>query len=264
MEQYLRFKAPHQLPLLLIRTLPQDVLRVRPEIHIFVLRLWIRRAEHPALELIEPAQLLLEFHLHADLVQVDLVEQSDQLLGQLFFAQVVVLALAILRAAASVVDVLGDGAVLKLLILLLGLTVPWWFDAPSVMGFYALFYSLFDNYIWRWSFLRLIRVVKTPVIGGEWSGSCVSSFNNTTHEVSLSVRQTWTTIQIILTAPSSQSHSLVAAIVMETPGGPSLNYQYQSDPRSGSPEGMHIHYGTTRRSLRQDLLEGEYYSGRDR
>lgn len=145
-----------------------------------------------------------------------------------------------------------------------GLTVPWWFDAPSVMGFYALFYSLFDNYIWRWSFLRLIRVVKAPIIGGEWTGSCVSSFNNTTHDVSLSIKQTWTTIQIVLTAPSSQSHSLVAAIVMETPGGPTLNYQYQSEPRSGSHEGMHIHYGTTRLSVKQDLLEGEYYSGRDR
>lgn len=145
-----------------------------------------------------------------------------------------------------------------------GLTVPWWFDAPSVMGFYALFYSLFDNYIWHWDFLHLIRIVKTPIIDGEWEGSCTSSFNNTTHDVSLSIKQTWTTMQVVLTAPSSQSHSLVAAITMETPGGPMLNYQYQSDPRSGSDNGMHIHYGTTRLVIKEGLLEGEYYSGRDR
>ncbi len=108
-------------------------------------------------------------------------------------------------------------------------------------------------------------MVKTPIINGEWEGVCVSSFNNNTPQnVTLSIKQTWTTIQIVLTAASSQSHSLAAAITIETPGGPMLSYQYQSDPRSGSHDGMHIHYGTTRLIIKENLLEGEYYSGRDR
>ncbi|GIW59195.1 MAG: hypothetical protein KatS3mg087_0261 [Patescibacteria group bacterium] len=30
----------------------------------------------------------------------------------------------------------------------LNLAVPWWIDVPSVMGFYGLYRSLFDRYIW--------------------------------------------------------------------------------------------------------------------
>lgn len=146
----------------------------------------------------------------------------------------------------------------------LGLTVPWWFEAPSVMGFYGLFYSLFDSYVWRWDFLHLIRIVKTPIINGDWEGTCVSSFNDTTHPVTISIKQTWTTMQVVLTTASSQSHSLVAAVTTETAGGPALSYQYQNDPRPGSHEGMQIHYGTTRLAIKVDLLEGEYYSGRGR
>ena len=28
-------------------------------------------------------------------------------------------------------------------------TLPWWIDAPSVIGFYGLFYNIFDKYIWK-------------------------------------------------------------------------------------------------------------------
>ena len=163
-------------------------------------------------------------------------------------------------AVAAILAAWGLNATLQAL----QVSVPWWFDAPSVMGFYALFYSLFDTYLWRWNFLRLIRLVKTPILAGKWQGSCTSSFNNSTHQVGLTIKQTWTGVQIVLTAPESQSHSLVAAISIESPGGPTLTYQYQSDPRAGSNDGMHIHYGTTRLAIKEDLLEGEYYSGRGR
>lgn len=163
-------------------------------------------------------------------------------------------------AVAAILAAWGLSAIL----IAFNLGVPWWFDAPSVMGFYGLFYSLFNNYIWRWNFLRMIRFVRTPILDGEWRGSCVSSFNNTVQEVALIIKQTWTSIQIVLTAPESQSRSLVAAISVESPEGAALTYQYQSDPRVGSNDGMHIHYGTNRLSIKGDLLEGEYYSGRGR
>lgn len=163
-------------------------------------------------------------------------------------------------AVAAILAAWGLSAALQTL----QVSVPWWFDAPSVMGFYALFYSLFDSYLWRWNFLRSIRLVKTPILAGEWQGPCMSSFNNNADQVTLAIKQTWTAIQIVLTAAESQSHSLAAAISVESPGGPMLTYQYQSDPKAGSNDGMHIHYGTTRLAIKEDLLEGEYYSGRGR
>ena len=153
-------------------------------------------------------------------------------------------------------------------VVLVGLhfTVPWWVDAPSVMGFYALFYEFFDSYLWRWSFLRSIRLVKTPVLSGLWTGTCTSSFDQHTEEVKveLRIRQTWTNIQISLFTAKSKSHSLVAAISVDAVMGSTLSYQYQNDPRSNSPESMQIHYGTTTLSIGEDTLDGEYYSGRGR
>jgi hypothetical protein len=51
---------------------------------------------------------------------------------------------------------------------------------------------------------------------------------------------------------------------MESPGGPLLTYQYQNNPRVGTSDSRHIHYGTARFSIKGDLLDGEYYSGRGR
>ncbi|QQS16038.1 MAG: hypothetical protein IPK84_01620 [Candidatus Moraniibacteriota bacterium] len=166
----------------------------------------------------------------------------------------------LLLSVAAILTAWGFGHLLEIL----NIAVPWWFDAPSVMGFYAIFYNLFDNYLWRWNLLRFLRLVKTPCISGEWHGTAVSSFNNEQQEVSLRIKQTWTSIELILTAPESQSHSLIAAFSLESPGGSMLTYQYQSDPRMGSPDSMQIHYGTTRLMIKGNLIEGDYYSGRGR
>ena len=56
--------------------------------------------------------------------------------------------------------------------------VPWWLDAPSVMGFYGLLYSIFDKYLWRLKPMRKIGLVKVPDLNGTWKGYVSSSFND--------------------------------------------------------------------------------------
>jgi len=155
---------------------------------------------------------------------------------------------------------------LNVILVRLQLTVPWWLDAPSVMGFYGLFYGFFDARLWRWSFLRSIRLVKVPVLAGQWVGTCKSSFNNHSQQfdIEANIRQAWTSIQVSLVAAESRSHSIVGSISLDTSAGPTLSYQYQSEPRSDSPTTMQIHYGTTTLAIGPDTLEGEYYSGRGR
>ncbi len=45
-----------------------------------------------------------------------------------------------------------------------------------------------------------------------------------------------------------------------------LDYEYVNEPNAHAVEGMHMHRGTARLVLSEDgrVLEGEYYTGRDR
>jgi hypothetical protein len=69
-----------------------------------------------------------------------------------------------------------------------------------------------------------------------------------------------------LATDQSSSHSESASIVIDTPEGKYLSYQYINDPKSNAVETMSIHRGTVRLIFdeKKNTLEGEYYSGRGR
>lgn len=146
------------------------------------------------------------------------------------------------------------------------LTVPWWIDAPSVVGFYSLLYALFNHILWRFPLLRRLHMINVPDLSGDWRGSISSSFDEHSEKlpVLLKITQTWTHIAIHLKADSSQSHSFTATISVRN-GSPTLSYLYLNEPKANAHEHMHAHRGTAWVILLDDhKLEGEYYSGRDR
>lgn len=142
--------------------------------------------------------------------------------------------------------------------------VPWWVDIPSVMGFYGILYSAFDRRLWKLGILHKVGLVKVADLSGTWIGYVCSSFDNHAeqHEATLTINQTWTKISINMRTERSDSHSQVSAIFRE----PEIvvRYQYLSEPRSDSKDTMHTHRGTAWLVLRENGLEGEYYTGRDR
>jgi len=144
--------------------------------------------------------------------------------------------------------------------------LPWWIESPSILFFYGLFFAIFDK--WFWQYLKKIKFVKTPNLNGEWNGNLKSSFNNHSVEVkaTLKIFQTWTRIKILLTTDQSLSQSETASIVIDTPEGNYLSYQYINEPKSNSVKTMSIHRGTVRLIFDEEknTLNGEYYSGRDR
>lgn len=146
--------------------------------------------------------------------------------------------------------------------------VPWWIDAPSVIGFYGLFYTIFNRYLWRWRILHAIRVVKIPDLNGTWDGYLASSFDKHTkrYDATLRISQNWTRISIILETNYSKSSSLIAAIITEGPNNTVLRYEYRNEPKSNAKDTMHTHQGTARLTIQSNekVLEGEYYTGRDR
>lgn len=148
------------------------------------------------------------------------------------------------------------------------ITLPWWIEAPSVIGFYYLCYAFFNKYLWRWWPFRIISAVKVPDLNGTWKGHLISSFDEhaARQDATIKISQSWTQISIILETSNSKSHSLIAAIIMEKPTGAILSYEYLNEPLPNAPPTMYTHRGTARLTIQANWkeFEGEYYSGRGR
>jgi hypothetical protein len=148
--------------------------------------------------------------------------------------------------------------------------IPWWIDVPSVAGFYGLFYLAFEKLLWRMHFLSSLGLVQVPNLNGKWSGYVTSSFDKhaSTHDGTLEIHQSWTELSICLQTERSKSFSLIGTVTTENPAAGSLSYEYINEPRADALASMHTHRGLARFDLTalEDrwILEGEYYSGRDR
>jgi hypothetical protein len=149
-------------------------------------------------------------------------------------------------------------------------SVPWWLDVPSVLGFFSLLYACFDQYLWRWTLFRRVGLVKVPDLNGTWKGELHSGHQafGTPHAIRATITQTWTAVCIELHAMHSMSESTMAALVLPKPGTVLLMYQYCNRPTADATGTMHTHDGTARMNFSlkngKAVLEGEYYSGRDR
>lgn len=148
----------------------------------------------------------------------------------------------------------------------LSLSVPWWLDAPATMGFYSVFYGVFDRWLWRLPALALMRIVRTPLLDGRWRGEIVSSYDDrqAKQPVNVLIIQSWTKIGITLETEQSRSSSTIGGIT-DGADGPLLTYDYVNEPRGSAIHTMHMHRGVAHLRLRdQGTLEGDYFSGRGR
>jgi hypothetical protein len=151
-----------------------------------------------------------------------------------------------------------------------GLTVPWWVDAPSVMGLYGILYGVFDRWGWRLRILRKMRLINVPDLNGRWSGPGRSSFDDhgTDYEVTMDIIQTWTRLLVTLRTPESRSESLSATILTENPWTIPLSYEYLNHPRPNAKTTMNSHRGAAKLELQERphdrVLDGDYCSGRGR
>ena len=165
----------------------------------------------------------------------------------------------------AVISILSAWFLPKLLELM-GLSVPWWFDAPAVMGFYGIFYKLFDNIVWKW--LAKIGLIGTPNFNGIWDGHFFSSYDGHTTQkpATIEIKQTWTKMCVVFKNGTSRSKSVTSSIITTNADGFVLSYEYQNEPNYNSVSTMQIHRGFTRLTLSRDKreLEGEYYTGRGR
>lgn len=153
---------------------------------------------------------------------------------------------------------------------LAGFPIPWWVGFPSIGLFHTAIYFFVDSYGWRWSSVRALLQIKVPDLHGDWSGFVTPATGEKTERRSaeMKVHQRWSAIKITVSTGNSRSRSTMAAISDETTLHPHLQYVYDNDPKEGAVDTMHRHPGTAHLTLEkktdEEILEGGYYTGRDR
>jgi SMODS-associating 2TM, beta-strand rich effector domain len=156
-----------------------------------------------------------------------------------------------------------------------GLSWPeWLISAPSVVGTYALFYSLFDRYAWNWRLSRQLGLSGVPNVSGIYEGELVSSWidasgSKVRRPVRFEIAQTWSRIHIYMKvttgSSSSQSQSAVAS-VGANPNAARTRYIYINKVNPGlADEDMADHDGAAEILIRPSgELTGTYFNGRPR
>lgn len=165
-------------------------------------------------------------------------------------------------ALASLVCAYGLAAVLDFF----KVAVPWWLDAPSVLGFYALFFGFYNQTAWR---LRILghQLSRVPDIRGTWYGETISNHaGETRSDAMLYIAQTWSKISIYFKSDRSDSYSRMASLNITQGPNEGLIYEYGNEPVHGAPSTMHGHRGLAFYRLWPSgrTLEGGYFTGRDR
>jgi hypothetical protein len=173
-------------------------------------------------------------------------------------------AVPVLLAVASVVLALG----MYRLLVVLGWSVPWWLDMPSVMGMYGILHTAFDRHIWKWSILRRLGLVIVPDLSGKWKVRINSSHSAADIDADISIHQSWKGMHVRLETEQSRSTSQIAMVLTSDPNEYILLYEYLNSPKQGAVATMHMHRGNVEvRFPRVASIvsgNGEYYSGRDR
>jgi len=150
----------------------------------------------------------------------------------------------------------------------LNLNCIWWLEAPSVIGFYTLLYTFFNNKLWSCKFFHKIGLIKIPNLNGVWHGAIISSFDEHSNktEATLDIIQSWSQFQINVNTSDSESRSVSASILTLESDKLEICYQYINVPKAHAVNTMHIHRGSANMIYNPKVhsLEGEYFSGRDR
>lgn len=172
---------------------------------------------------------------------------------------------AALFSLSFVVSLVANG----ILIEILKIQWPWWFvvETPTTLGlFFGVIHWAFGKYIWRYQLLHKLRWVTIPDLNGKWKGHVCSSYDDhqVKKSVTMTIKQTWNKIRVELISDNSISCSEIAAITRESSTDYFLHYCYKNEPKPSSRGTMHAHRGTAHLRIKDNKLEGRYYSGRDR
>ena len=127
----------------------------------------------------------------------------------------------------------------------------------EAIGVAAILIMLYERWGWQWD-----PFVRDKSFKGIYKGKIISNYDNTERAATLEIRQTYLSIDVILTTDESTSRT-VAAMVETILGVQELVYTYVNEPKAGFRDRSEIHFGTARLILSgEGSLSGNYYTDR--
>jgi hypothetical protein len=136
------------------------------------------------------------------------------------------------------------------------LAVPWWFQAPSFAGLYALAGVAFDRRLWRVRIFGL-RFSEIPNFGGSWRGT-IRSVNadgsNEQVEIEVTIAQTWSRLRVRGKTERGTTRSKIAGIRVEDE---ELRYEYEA--HVGLEKISHVGFSVLH-LIDHNTIDGFYYT----
>jgi SMODS-associating 2TM, beta-strand rich effector domain len=148
--------------------------------------------------------------------------------------------------------------------------VAWFVGAPTVAAAFGILYKALDSAGWKWRWVRRLGLSKTPIIDGVYEGTLISSYQNVTLPIRLTINQTWTELIVkmeVLGTTSSTSRSVAAALDRDGHAEARLTYTYKNAIRPGvAAADMRDHDGTADLVVHADSgdVDGRYFNARGR
>jgi hypothetical protein len=146
-------------------------------------------------------------------------------------------------------------------LLWLNFDAPWWLDTPAVLGFFGIYWKLYDQYFWAIA-VSGKTISGIPNFSGRWVGKLTTSHDpDLPVALKATITQTSTRIYIAQSAnDTSESHSVMAAVLCNVGPFEGLTYLYENRPKGIHKAGaLNAHRGEARLRLQDDgSLQGDY------
>ncbi len=115
----------------------------------------------------------------------------------------------------------------------------------------------YEKKLWKYD-----PFVKIPRLHKEYEGVFISSYDSKERKVTMTIKQSLLSVEVILKTDESKSKSLSASID-NILGESQLTYSYLNTPNASVRERSAIHYGTAMLCVdNPDMIEGTYFSDR--
>ena len=141
---------------------------------------------------------------------------------------------------------------------------PGWLKIVPLPGSMGIIYFIFNKWLWRIPQLKALGFC-IPDLRGEWIGIIrPGTWEIDELECKVTIRQDWERIAIVMETENSKSQSEMAFFNTRSAEGVSLCYLYKNNPKSPTVQSMNMHQGTASLVIKEQVLEGYYYTGRGR
>ena len=127
-------------------------------------------------------------------------------------------------------------------------------------------YWLFNNYLWK----ILAKMKQIPDLSGKWRAKGISSYKgestgqNIEYTMDITIKQTFSKIEVFAKTDTSTSKSFMASIE-QNHAVPIFSYAYNNEPMSIANEELQRHPGLISLRIESNKkMEGDYFSGKHR